>query len=349
MTLSYAPTLAELPPPSSPSQTGWPWTLERQRPETMPTGQLWPKISIVTPSYNQGPFIEETIRSVLLQGYPNFEYIIIDGGSTDNTLELIRKYEPWLTYWTSEPDEGQAQAINKGFQHATGSWLAWLNSDDLYLPNALWRVAQTVNEHPDSHWMVGVTVLTDAALNPYGHQSPTTRHPALSDPNWVAGSWLDHVCTLHSGIFLPQQSSFWSQSAYRATGALDEKLYYTMDYDHWTKLAYHGFLPTIIEEELALFRMHSTQKTADQALPFLIDELYVIDKWLAQLSGEEHKTLVAYRSWLQKHIRWQKIKRSPAATALISFLKSSLHSTRLSQRLFQQVKALRPGWMFFQN
>ena len=114
------PTINELPSPP-PGKRGWPWTEDSpQLPDTMPDGSPWPKISIVTPSLNQGPFIEETIRSVLLQGYPNLEYIIMDGGSTDESIEIIKKYEPWLAYWESEPDRGQSHAINKGFQRASG-------------------------------------------------------------------------------------------------------------------------------------------------------------------------------------------------------------------------------------
>src|SRR5205085_6663873 len=123
------PSLNDLPA-SPPGKTGWPWTEESIRlPNTMLDGSAWPKISIVTPSYNQGQFIEETIRSVLLQGYSNLEYIIMDGGSTDNTLSILRKYEHAIDFWTSERDKGQAAAINKGFAVASGEILAWLNSD----------------------------------------------------------------------------------------------------------------------------------------------------------------------------------------------------------------------------
>jgi len=117
------PRLKDLPSPPH-GKKGWPWTEETPPlPDTMPDGRPWPRISIVTPSYNQAEFIEETIRSVLLQGYPDIEYIIIDGGSTDGSVKIIKKYEPWLTYWVSEPDRGQSHAINKGMKRATGEIL----------------------------------------------------------------------------------------------------------------------------------------------------------------------------------------------------------------------------------
>ena len=123
----------QLPAPPK-GKKGWPWTVQTDLPkETMPNGEPWPRISLVTPSYNQGRYIEETIRSVLLQNYPNLEYVIIDGGSTDETLAILQKYEHWLTYWASEPDHGQSHAINKGFQRCTGTILNWLCSDDILL------------------------------------------------------------------------------------------------------------------------------------------------------------------------------------------------------------------------
>jgi GT2 family glycosyltransferase len=131
------PTLDQLPPPP-PGKAGWPWTEESAPlPEVQPGGQPWPRVSVITPSYNQGEFTEETIRSVLLQGYPDLEYMIIDGGSSDASLEIIRKYEPWLAYSVSEPDRGQTHAINKGWMRATGGILAYINTDDCYLHGAI--------------------------------------------------------------------------------------------------------------------------------------------------------------------------------------------------------------------
>ena len=147
------PNLEELPP-SPPGKTGWPWTQgSKTLGNAMPDGNSWPKISIVTPSFNQGKYIEETIRSVLLQGYPDIEYIVIDGGSMDASLDIIKKYERWLTYWVSEPDKGQSHAINKGFAKSSGEIYAYINSDDFYCPSAFGTVA------PMFEKMVSLTLL----------------------------------------------------------------------------------------------------------------------------------------------------------------------------------------------
>jgi len=123
--------------------------------------QSYPKISIVTPSYNQAQFLERTILSVLNQNYPNLEYIIIDGGSTDESIEIIKKYEKYLTFWVSEKDDGQADAINKGFKVATGDFLAWQNSDDIYLPGAFFKVVERFKKYPDSDIVFGNMYLID--------------------------------------------------------------------------------------------------------------------------------------------------------------------------------------------
>jgi glycosyltransferase involved in cell wall biosynthesis len=135
------PTLDELPPPP-PGKSGWPWTeISTTLAPPVVNGASQPKITIVTPSYNQGKYIEETIRSVLLQQYPNLEYIIMDGGSSDESVEIIKKYSKWISYWKSEPDKGQSDAINKGMKIGTGSIAGWINSDDMLCKDALNRFA----------------------------------------------------------------------------------------------------------------------------------------------------------------------------------------------------------------
>ena len=153
------PSLSELPPPppgkacTEPGRSaGWPWTEESpQLPDTMPDGRPWPRLTVITLSYNQGHYIEETLRSVLLQGYPNLQFIAVDGGSTNETVPLIRRYEQWLASWTSERDSGQSEAINKGLRGATGQWVMWLNSDDLLLPGALTAIGVAQIEQIENH------------------------------------------------------------------------------------------------------------------------------------------------------------------------------------------------------
>jgi glycosyltransferase involved in cell wall biosynthesis len=183
----------------------------------MHNGSPWPRISIVTPSYNQAAFIEETIRSVLLQGYPNLEYIVIDAGSTDGTIEIIKKYARWLEYWVSEPDKGQSDAINKGMRMATGNILAWLNSDDGLLPAALTTVAGFLSRRPMSI-CVGATVEK--------HEEQTTivyKTPSFDE-------------MLYHGRRVPQPSTFWTADLWSIAGPLREDLHYVMDYDLWLRM-----------------------------------------------------------------------------------------------------------------
>jgi glycosyltransferase involved in cell wall biosynthesis len=134
--------LQELPPPPK-DKSGWPWT-EEVDPNCYDQQQKWPKLSIITPSFNQGQFIEETIRSVLLQNYPNLEYVIIDGASSDDSLAIIQKYQPWLSYYTSEKDRGQAHAINRGLSILTGKYWQWINSDDYYMKDAFVKAIEVL-------------------------------------------------------------------------------------------------------------------------------------------------------------------------------------------------------------
>lgn len=257
------PTLSELPAPQT-RDTGWPWTEESlQMPDTRPDGRDWPRISIVTPSYNQGQFIEETIRSILLQGYPDLEYIITDGGSNDETVEIIRKYEPWITYWVSEPDSGQSHAINKGIRRATGEIVAWLNSDDLYLPSALSRIA-SMWESGETNWVVG-KIKIGQHLN-----SPDTKTLQLSSARSfleVAAFWLFRERNVRT---FTQPEVFMSGKAWKAVGGLFEKLNLCMDYHLWTKLAANGYLPEYIQDEVSFFRIHESQKTRPKNSDYML-------------------------------------------------------------------------------
>ena len=155
------PQLSELPKAPS-GKTGWPWTEESRRlPVLRYEGDPWPRISVITPSFNQGEFIEETIRSVLLQDYPDLEYLILDGGSTDNSIEIIKRYSTWLTYWVSEPDSGQSDAINRGLKRASGDFCTWINSDDMLCKNALIDHASQVGFDTDNVY-VGISLYIES-------------------------------------------------------------------------------------------------------------------------------------------------------------------------------------------
>jgi glycosyltransferase involved in cell wall biosynthesis len=255
------PELNELPIPEA-AKTAWPWTEEsRQLPEVMPGGNQWPKISIVTPSYNQGEFIEETIRSVVLQGYPNLEYIIIDGGSTDNSVEIIRKYEPWVSYWVSEKDRGQSDAINKGWERSSGEIVAYLNSDDLYTPGVLAEVAELFRKHTECAVIHGQTVITDIEGNEMG----------------VFGLPFDVTSSVDGcNDSVAQPSAFIRRKALLDVGDMDLKLRRAMDYDLWLRLRIKypfEYVPRIWSR----FRYHPKSKSHGK-VSLRSDSLWIMSK-----------------------------------------------------------------------
>lgn len=209
-----------------------------------------PKITIVTPSYNQGQYIEKTILSVVNQGYKNFEYIVIDGGSKDGTIEVIKKYEKYLSYWCSEKDSGQSNAINKGFSKATGDILVWLNSDDWFEPSALLNVANAVKDNPECSVFVG-----------YGRSFDTNGvqlHEYIPEK-------LDHhaIVTKETGFMQP--SCFFKKTAFDSVEGIDESLHYVMDFDLWLRLIKkNNFF--IIKEFLSGGLAHDDCKTCNPNL-----------------------------------------------------------------------------------
>ncbi|MBR8829547.1 MAG: glycosyltransferase [Gomphosphaeria aponina SAG 52.96 = DSM 107014] len=244
------PTLKELPPPPE-GKTGWPWTEEsEQLPDKMPAGSDWPKISIVTPNYNYGKFIEETIRSILLQGYPNLEYIIIDGASTDNSVEIIKKYEPWLSYWVTEKDKGQANAINKGLGKCSGEIFNWINSDDILSQNSLKSIAQEIQN---------ADALGGQVLNFQDNQVQVIPNNNLSSYNFVRDA--------KNSIF--HQPGLWLKTdLVKKIGGLIEDYNYCFDWDLTIKYLY--LFPNINYSSIVLaqFRLHDISKTINYAEGF---------------------------------------------------------------------------------
>jgi glycosyltransferase involved in cell wall biosynthesis len=248
MIITQLPVLDDLPAAPT-GKTGWPWTEGSEiLPECMPDGSEWPRISIVTPSYNQGQFIEETIRSVLLQGYPNLEYIIIDGGSTDNTVDIIKKYEPWITYWVSEKDQGQSHALNKGFQKATGQLIGWQNSDDFYAPNTLIHIAIESNRSSEFDVMYGQTHNTDAE-GTFMRAYPVSAFD---------------LCKMLPFLNMCNQSMFFRKRIFDRNFFIDQTLRHGMDQEFLIRLAINGFRFHFMPEVLGYYRVHEHAKGSKQ-------------------------------------------------------------------------------------
>ncbi|MBP8997239.1 MAG: glycosyltransferase [Anaerolineaceae bacterium] len=205
-----------------------------------------PLVSIVTPSFNQAKFLEETIRSVLDQDYPHIEYILIDGGSTDGSVEIIRKYAHRLAYWVSEKDRGQTDALNKGFAAANGSILAWLNSDDTYQPGAIRSAVDYLISHP----RVGLVYGDLNFINERGEI--VGKFPAAQTD----------LARLRRGyVHIPQPAAFFRTDLWKKVGPLDPSFYFAMDYDLWVRLAGVSDLQYLPGQVWANFRLHSSGKT----------------------------------------------------------------------------------------
>jgi hypothetical protein len=247
-----------------------PWKSAQQGlPPKLLSGNPWPKVSVVTPSFNQGKFIADTFESVLGQNYPNLEYLVLDGGSTDETGIILDRYRPRLSYSCSQKDNGQADAINKGFARATGDILAWLNSDDQYAPDALMHVATAFDLFPDADVVVGGCGLVQSA----GSAPSRIHHPKLPMAKVVplpASQLLDVDNCWLKGHFFFQPEVFWRRRIWEDAGAnVSDDLYYCFDYDLWVRMAQAGAKVVHIPDLLALYRVHPAQKTFGDNLPYL--------------------------------------------------------------------------------
>ena len=281
------PALDELPPPPS-GRTGWPWTVATPRlPPSRRDGSPWPRVSVVTPSFNQAEFLEETMRSVLLQGYPDLEYVIADGGSQDGSVAIIEKYAAHLAHWWSRPDRGQSEAINAAFARCTGSVWGWLNSDDVYLAGTLGRIAESrVGEH---RIVYGSSQFVDAGGKPLGP------YPGRPLPR----GW--RRMRYWQGWPVPQPTLFFDARLFTTKGGLDERLRYALDYD-WVIRAARDLEAVCLPHTLALYRLHPSSKTGDwtSRKPLFFAEMKEINRrhappwpgsWGLWLSWARYRTL----------------------------------------------------------
>ena len=237
--------MLSFPIPPRSGKIGWPWDFT---PRQINIGFDLPRVTIVTPSYNQATYLEETIRSVLLQGYPNLEYFIMDGGSTDGSIEIIKKYEPWLAGWVSERDRGQSHAINKGFSQATGEWLGWLNSDDCLTPYALFNLSKTAHG-TQAGFVYGSCIQ-------FGMTSRVKTLPTMKVPS----PRIFDFEILRMVDLIDQPATLWRREVYEKCGPLMENLQYTFDWDYFIRCAQQT-RGAVCPYPLAFYRLHEVNKS----------------------------------------------------------------------------------------
>ena len=226
---------------------------------------FWPKISLVLPTLNQSAYIEETIKSIIDQKYKNLEFIILDGGSTDGSIEIIKKYADKLAYWQSKPDKGQTDALIQGFERATGEILGWVNSDDVLFPGALEKIAGAYKNNPDIGIFAGNYVIIDTQ----GKIIRIKRHPR--EYEWFG----------KHGLQVISPEWFFTREAYNVSGGLDKNLNYAMDLDLFMKMIMRGVHCKYIDSDLLGFRFHPGSKTVAQKHGFYNDSLHVA-RWLEE-------------------------------------------------------------------
>lgn len=252
-----------------------------------------PKISIVTPSFNQAQFLEQTLDSVLSQGYPNLEYIVVDGGSTDGSVEIIKKHAKYLTWWVSEPDAGQYDAINKGFAKSTGEIMAWLNSDDVYMPHALSVAAEIFSQLSHVAWLTTKyqLVLDRAGKTVMCHDVPGfTQAGFIRGEHIVRGQW--------QGIgWIQQESTFWRRELWQKTGAgLSTKYKLASDFELWSRFFNHEALYAV-KAPLAAWRHHGNNLSLLQSAAYASEAWDILSRYRLTLRSR-------IRSWIKGHLHW---------------------------------------------
>jgi FkbM family methyltransferase len=242
----------------------------------------YPKISIITPNYNCDKFLEETIKSIINQNYPNLEYIIIDGGSNDKSIEIIKKYEKFIAYWISEKDSGMYEAIQKGFDRSTGDIMAWINADDKYHPNALFTIAKIFTQNPKINWVTGI--------NSYYNEEGETFH--------IQESFEHHKYSqfINPNQYIQQESTFWKRTLWEKAGSyIDTKLKYAGDFELWLRFNRYDQIYTV-STLLGGFRVHSNQLTQQ----FMKQYIKEVEK---SLEKEEKEFFTFYNKSILKEIK----------------------------------------------
>ncbi len=288
----------------------------------MPDGSAWPLISIVTPSFNQGHFIEETIRAILLQGYPNLEYIISEDCSTDKTMEIVRKYEPWLQVVAAEMNGGMSKAINRAWAKTTGEIVTWISSDDVYLPGAFQRVAIAYRQNPTAGEVVGAFQFMDASSRPTSEAIP---------PRLPQGSPVDLTLQDPETWRLHQVSTFYTRRALERVGfSVREDLKHNMDREILYRVC-RSFPIALIEQPLACFRIHPNSKSWSITNMVNMGEEYSsIQAMFYSANSRENRR----RDQIAAHFKAKGyLKFSKYTTETVAGFKSLITVLRLSPRL----------------
>jgi glycosyltransferase involved in cell wall biosynthesis len=260
-------SIDDLPAPPR-GRRGWPWTeAPAALPPTAPDGTPWPQISIVTPSFNQAEYLEETIRSVLLQGYPNLEYFVFDGGSTDGSVEILRRYDAFLDSWVSGPDKGQSDAINKGLAKSTGAIVNWLCSDDVLCPGALGHVGRTFVER------LGSDVVAGAGKYQFDDHS---------EPDYVSTRADDDLSFLPGQNKIVQPSCFFRRTLLQRSAAVRTDLHYAMDAELWCYFMAQNATWVFLPEVLSVYRITGANKAFTGRWKILLELERIYDEYCGE-------------------------------------------------------------------